>query len=114
MLFQLAFTAAIMKAPVIKLRDVQKKQGILMSSGTLSNPAPAGGNWNVFLDCEDCVITADGLGHMLEDLEFPADLKMAGGTDFVDGLYFPIMTSACGRAMLPPGVGEGRRRLLRR
>jgi predicted hydrocarbon binding protein len=100
-LFQLAYTADIADAPLAKLLEVLKKRRILMLSAKMSSPDGKHSVWSVFLDSEDYGITIEGLRHMLEELDFMRDLRIAGGNSFiVDELFFPVTVSLGDRTML--------------
>jgi len=100
-LFQLAFTANIEETPLAKLTGALAKRGINILSSSVFDIDRNGGKWNLFLDCEDYSVTAEGLRHMLEGLDFLRELRVSGGSDLiVDDLYFPIVTSTGSRTML--------------
>ncbi|MDG6915076.1 MAG: hypothetical protein JRN23_06625 [Nitrososphaerota archaeon] len=100
-LFQLAFRASPMETPLAKLLGALKAHQIEILSCHLSNFERTGGRWNVFLECDDYSVTAEGLRRLLSRLDFLLDLRVAGGGELlVDELHFPIVDTTKDRMML--------------
>lgn len=100
-LFQLAFRASLMEAPLMNIMKTLKTHQIDVISCHLSNLDKTGGRWNVFLECDDHGVTAEGLRRILARFDFLVDLRVAGGGELlVDELYFPIVDTTRDRMML--------------
>lgn len=101
-LFQISFKADLASAPLATLCEALAELDVRVLNASVSSRDGRMGLWDVFIDCSNYSLTAEGIWPLLKAKGNLEDIRMSAGEELVvEELFFPLTLSGLGsRVML--------------